>query len=59
MRLKELAELLEGECRGKGDLEVTSLGTLHEAGPNQITFLAASTPKEQLRDCRASAVILR
>ncbi len=25
MRLKELAELLEGECRGEGDLEVTSL----------------------------------
>ena len=59
MRLKELAELLEGECRGESDLEVTSLGTLDEAGPSQITFLAASTPKEQLRDCRASAVILR
>ncbi|MGA0382228.1 MAG: UDP-3-O-(3-hydroxymyristoyl)glucosamine N-acyltransferase [Arenicellales bacterium] len=59
MRLKELAELLKGECRGESDLEVTSLGTLDEAGPSQITFLAASTPKEQLRDCRASAVILR
>ncbi len=59
MRLKELAELLEGECRGESDLEVTSLGTLDEAGPSQITFLAASTPQEPLKDCRASAVILR
>jgi len=59
MRLGELAEQLGGVCHGDADLEITALGTLNDAGVGEVTFLAASTPSEELAGCAASAVILR
>ena len=59
MRLGELAEQLGGVCHGDADLEITALGTLEDAGVGDVTFLAASTPSEELAGCAASAVILR
>ena len=59
MRLGELAEQLGGVCHGDADLEITALGTLEDAGVGDLTFLAASTPSEELAGCAASAVILR
>ncbi len=59
MRLGELAQQLGGVCHGDADLEITALGTLEDAGVGDVTFLAASTPSEELAGCAASAVILR
>ena len=59
MRLGDLAEQLGGVCHGDADLEITALGTLEDAGVGDVTFLAASTPSEELAGCAASAVILR
>jgi len=59
MKLGELAEKLGGVCDGDGDLEISALGTLEDAGAGDVTFLAVSTSSEQLAGCAASAVILR
>mgnify|MGYP001176013688 FL=1 len=59
MKLADLAEAIGAECRGDGDIEIRSLGTLATAGPDQVTFLASPALREQLADCRAGAVILR
>ena len=37
MRLSDLAKRIGARCHGDPDLDVISLGTLEEAGPNQIT----------------------
>ncbi len=58
MKLGELAHKLGGQCRGDPDLEVTGLGTLEDANADEITFLASSTPRENLACCAAAAVIL-
>ncbi|MDC3280053.1 UDP-3-O-(3-hydroxymyristoyl)glucosamine N-acyltransferase, partial [Gammaproteobacteria bacterium] len=59
MRLSDLAKRIGARCHGDSDLDVISLGTLEEAGPNQITFLGVSTSREMLASCKAGAVILR
>ena len=59
MKLGELAEKLGGVCDGDADLEISTLGTLEDAGAGDVTFLAVSTSSEQLAGCAASAVILR
>ncbi|MBT6067024.1 MAG: UDP-3-O-(3-hydroxymyristoyl)glucosamine N-acyltransferase, partial [Proteobacteria bacterium] len=59
MRLSDLAKRIGARCHGDPDLDVISLGTLEEAGPDQITFLGVSTSREMLASCKAGAVILR
>ena len=59
MRLSDLAKRIGARCHGDSDLDVISLGTLEEAGPDQITFLGVSTSREMLASCKAGAVILR
>ena len=43
MKLGELAEKLGGVCDGDANLEISTLGTLEDAGAGDVTFLAAST----------------
>ncbi|HIE55337.1 MAG TPA: UDP-3-O-(3-hydroxymyristoyl)glucosamine N-acyltransferase, partial [Chromatiaceae bacterium] len=57
--LAELARETGAELRGNGDLIITAVGTLEEAGPEQITFLNNPRYRKHLGGCRAGAVILR
>ncbi|MDF1762790.1 MAG: UDP-3-O-(3-hydroxymyristoyl)glucosamine N-acyltransferase [Oleibacter sp.] len=56
--LSELSKYLDAELRGD-DLVISGVGSLSDAAPGQISFLANSKFKAQLKDCKASAVIVR
>lgn len=56
--LKELAELLDGELIGDGEVEITGVAGIKEARPGDITFLANPKYEAWLRTTKASAVIM-
>jgi UDP-3-O-[3-hydroxymyristoyl] glucosamine N-acyltransferase len=56
--LGELAVRFGCELKGDPDTAVDSVGSLAEAGPRQIAFLANPRYRRQLADTRAAAVIL-
>lgn len=58
IRLAELAQQLNAELHGDGDLVITGVASMHSAQSNQITFLSNSRYREQLKACHASAVVL-
>lgn len=57
--LKELAEFLGVDFRGDGELSITGLAPLTSAGPSQLSFLAHTRYRQQLKDTAAGAVILQ
>lgn len=58
LTLAEIVERLGGEVRGDGAIRVAQVGTLEQAGPRQISFLANPRYATQLSSTRAGAVIL-
>ncbi len=58
MRLRELAERLGCELLGDGEVELNGVGSLEEAGPGDLTFLAGPRYAAQLSATRASAVVV-
>ncbi len=58
MNLRELAQRLGCELRGDGDVEVTGVAGIEQAGPGDVTFLANPRYASRLADTRAGAVIL-
>ena len=56
--LQQLAEAIGAELVGDGAVEVSSAGTLEEAGPGQISFLANPKYAAQLETTGAAAVIV-
>lgn len=59
IRLAELADHLGAELQGDGNLIITGVSTLKEAGSGEIAFLANESYRKQLADTLATAVILR
>lgn len=59
MQLRELAERLKCRLIGDGEIEVTRLAPLHEAGEGDLTFVAHRRDLPRLEMSRASAVIVR
>ncbi len=57
-RLRELAELVGGTVVGDGEVEISGVGTIDDAGPGQVTFVAHSKYLAKLKETRASAVIV-
>jgi UDP-3-O-[3-hydroxymyristoyl] glucosamine N-acyltransferase len=57
-KLSELAERLEVELRGDGDMRVAKVATLQQAGPGDLSFLANARYRRHLPATRASAVVL-
>jgi len=57
-RLGDLASELGVELHGDADIVVNRLGTLSSATSGSLSFLANPTYQKQLRETRASAVIL-
>ena len=56
--VRELAEHVGGTVEGDGELEVTGAATLSEAGPGDISFLANPKYEKELRESKASVVIV-
>ena len=57
MRLSEVAALVGGRVTGKGDPEITGVAGLREAGPGDLSFLAAKRYAPLLATTRAAAVL--
>jgi UDP-3-O-[3-hydroxymyristoyl] glucosamine N-acyltransferase len=58
MKLGELATRLGAELRGNGDLEVTGVKGIEEAGPTEITFVANPRYAGLARKTQAAAVLV-
>lgn len=58
IRLADLAQQLDAQVHGDGDLVITGIASMHSAEPSQITFLSNSRYQEQLATCNAGAVVL-
>ncbi len=58
IRLADLAQQLDAQVHGDGDIVITGIASMHSAEPSQITFLANSRYQEQLATCNAGAVVL-
>lgn len=57
--LADLAAKFDLQYRGNGELLLTGLATLKEAGPDQLSFLASANYSKYLDSCLAGAVILK
>jgi UDP-3-O-[3-hydroxymyristoyl] glucosamine N-acyltransferase len=57
VKLAQLAARLECRLEGDGDLDVTRVAGIHDAGPGDVTFLANSKYEKALATTEASAVI--
>lgn len=58
MRLDELAGKIEAQVIGDGSIDVSSVATLEDAGPGQVSFLSNRRYASQIQTTRASAVIV-
>jgi UDP-3-O-[3-hydroxymyristoyl] glucosamine N-acyltransferase len=58
VKLKTLAELVDGQLIGDGDIQIDSVAPIESAQPGQITFLANSKYGKFLDTTNASAIIL-
>jgi len=58
MKLKELAEKISGKIQGDGQLEIRTVASLSEAGPDEISFLSDVRYSSQLSQTKAAAVIV-
>lgn len=59
MKLKEIADLIGAEISGDPGVEITGASGIHDAAPGEITFVSAKKHAHEIRNTRASAVILR
>lgn len=58
IRLADLAQQLDAQLHGDGDLVITGISSVHSAQACQITFLSDSRYQKQLASCKAGAVVL-
>ena len=59
MKLRELAASLDCDLQGDGEIEITRVATIQEAGPGDVTFVANSKYEKLLSSTKASAVIVK
>lgn len=57
-RLGDIAEIIGAELAGDPDSRITGAGTLRNAGPGQLSFLANRRYAAYLKTTRATAVVL-
>ena len=56
--LKDICDLIGGELRGDGNLEITGVSGIKEAHPNEITFVANAKYRSEMEHTKASAIII-
>ncbi len=57
MKLREIADYLECELVGDGEIEITGVAAIEQAGPTELTFLANPKYAPKVRDTRAAAIL--
>ena len=58
IRLAELAQQLDAELHGDGDLVITGVASMQTAQSGHITFMVNPRYREHLAVCQASAVVM-
>lgn len=58
LTISELAKLVDGELLGSGDTEISSVGALDTAGPDQIAFVADESAARIAPSTRAGCIII-
>ncbi|MBS1815696.1 MAG: UDP-3-O-(3-hydroxymyristoyl)glucosamine N-acyltransferase [Acidobacteria bacterium] len=58
MKLREIAERLGAELHGNGDVDVTGVAGIEEAGPDKITFVANPKYAGLAKTTKAAAVLV-
>jgi UDP-3-O-[3-hydroxymyristoyl] glucosamine N-acyltransferase len=58
IRLADIAQQLDAQLHGDGNIAITGIASMHSASSEQITFLSNSRYREQLVDCQAGAIVL-
>lgn len=56
--VRQLAELVQGEVHGDGDLRIAAARPLSHANPGEITFVESARHARHLASCRASAAVV-
>jgi UDP-3-O-[3-hydroxymyristoyl] glucosamine N-acyltransferase len=56
--LKELAQLVNGVCQGPEELKIRGLAAIHQAGPDDISFVARAKFAKQIDTSQAGAFIV-
>ncbi|MDC9590783.1 UDP-3-O-(3-hydroxymyristoyl)glucosamine N-acyltransferase [Xenorhabdus sp. XENO-10] len=59
IRLADLAQQLNAQLQGDGDIVITGIAPMNSANNEQITFLSDSRYTDKLSACQAAAVVLR
>ncbi|EMI5491405.1 UDP-3-O-(3-hydroxymyristoyl)glucosamine N-acyltransferase [Providencia stuartii] len=58
IRLADLAQQLNAQLHGDGDIVITGIAPMYSANNQQITFLSDSRYSDKLAECQAAAVVL-
>ncbi|QCT19971.1 UDP-3-O-(3-hydroxymyristoyl)glucosamine N-acyltransferase [Jejubacter calystegiae] len=58
IRLADLAQQLDAELHGDGDIAIAGVASMQSAVAGQITFMVNPRYREQLADCQASAIVM-
>jgi UDP-3-O-[3-hydroxymyristoyl] glucosamine N-acyltransferase len=58
MTLSELARLIGAQARGDGEIELTGVGPLDNAGPGEVTYVADAGRLDQASASEAAALII-
>lgn len=58
MKLRELADRLQCEFTGDGEVEIRGVAAIESAGPGDLTFLSNPRYRRRLRQTRAAAAIV-
>ena len=58
IRLADLAQQLDAELHGDGDIVITGVASMQSAGEGQITFMVNPRYRDHLAACQASAVVM-
>ena len=58
MKLREIAEALGCQLEGDGELEITGLAPIEQAGPSELTFLANPKYSPKVKHTRAGAILV-
>ena len=58
IRLRDLAAQLGCELKGDGEIEITGVAGLEQAGPSDLTFLANPKYAPKVRNTRAAAILV-
>jgi UDP-3-O-[3-hydroxymyristoyl] glucosamine N-acyltransferase len=57
MKLKDLASALQCALAGDGDIEITGVAGVEQAGPSELTFLANPKYAHKVKNTRAGAIV--